>query len=128
MVIDRRTLLLGPAIWLAVMLYILPLLFVYEPALLGREMPGIVSMAGLLLELTFVSVLVAVATQGWLIGPATWPERAIFAAASAAGVIHIATGEPFALLGELGAAALGIALQRRGHHREAPRMEMAARD
>jgi TRAP-type uncharacterized transport system fused permease subunit len=114
------------ASWLAVMLYVLPFLFVYEPALLGREMPGLLGMTALLSELTLVCVLVAIATQGWFIGALTWLERGLFAAAAVAGVLHIATGAPGALVIELAAFALGAALQWRDRRRAASGIGIAA--
>ena len=114
------------ASWLAVMLYILPFLFVYEPALLGREMPGLLGMAALLCELTLVCILVAIATQGWFISALTWLERGLFAAAALAGALHIATGAAVALASEFAALALGTALQWRGRRRTESGIEIAA--
>jgi TRAP transporter 4TM/12TM fusion protein len=105
------------ATWLAVMLYILPFLFVYEPALLGRQTPGLVGMIALLAELTLLCVLVAVATQGWLIHPLSKLERLVFAVAAVAGTFHIAADPSLALAVELAACALGVAMQWRAHRR-----------
>jgi TRAP transporter 4TM/12TM fusion protein len=75
---------------LSVMLYLLPFLFVYEPALLARNMPGFVPMALLLVEVTVISVLVAAASQGFLLRSLGWMERVVLAAAALAGMAHVA--------------------------------------
>jgi len=74
---------------LAVMLYLLPFLFVYRPALLARDMPGFWPMAALLAELTIVCVLVAGATQGYLLRMLRAWERIAVAGAALALMLHI---------------------------------------
>jgi TRAP transporter 4TM/12TM fusion protein len=52
---------------LAAMLYFLPFLFVYQPALLARDMPGLLPMALLLTEAVLVCALVSAASQGFFV-------------------------------------------------------------
>ena len=84
---------------LSVMLYLLPFLFVYEPALLARNMPGIVPMALLLLEVTGVCILVAAASQSYLLRPLGWLERLIVGGAAVAAMAHVSrAGWPYLVL------------------------------
>jgi TRAP transporter 4TM/12TM fusion protein len=74
---------------LSIMLYLLPFLFVYEPALLARNMPGIVPMALLLLEVTVICILVAAASQGFLLRRLGAMERLVLSAAALAAMAHV---------------------------------------
>jgi len=74
---------------LAVMLYILPFLFVYRPALLARDMPGLWQMTLLLGEVTLICVLVAAATQGYLLRALRGWERLAVAGAALALMLHV---------------------------------------
>lgn len=74
---------------LAAMLYLLPFLFVYEPALLARDMPGVWQSAWLLAEVTLICVLVAAATQGFLLRSLAWWERLAIGAAALAAMLHV---------------------------------------
>ena len=79
------------ATWLAVMLYVLPFLFVYEPALLAQNMPDVTRMTLLLLEVSLITVLVSAATQSYFLWRLTVLERGVVAAAAIAGMVHVAT-------------------------------------
>jgi TRAP-type uncharacterized transport system fused permease subunit len=74
---------------LAVMLYVLPFLFVFEPALLARDMPGAAGMALLLAEVTALCVLVAAATQGFLLKRLNAWQRLALGAGALALSLHI---------------------------------------
>jgi len=74
---------------LAVMLYLLPFLFIYEPALLARDMPGVWQSAALLAEVTFICVLVAAATQGFLLRSLARWERILIGASALAAMLHV---------------------------------------
>jgi TRAP transporter 4TM/12TM fusion protein len=74
---------------LAAMLYVLPFLFVYEPALLARNMPGFWQMAVLLGEVSLICVLVAGAAQGYLLVRLRIWKRAAVAAAALALALHV---------------------------------------
>ena len=74
---------------LAVMLYVLPFLFVFEPALLARGMPGFWGMAMLLAEVTAICLLVSAATQGYLAKRLRAWERVALAAAALAISLHV---------------------------------------
>jgi TRAP-type uncharacterized transport system fused permease subunit len=74
---------------LAVMLYVLPFLFVYEPALLARNMPGFWQMAALLAEVSLICILVAAAAQGYLLVRLHIWKRAAVAAAALVLTLHV---------------------------------------
>ena len=74
---------------LSVMLYLLPFLFVYEPALLAHNMPGFVPMTLLLLEVTVICFLVAAASQAYLLRSLNGWERATLWAASVGAMAHV---------------------------------------
>jgi TRAP transporter 4TM/12TM fusion protein len=74
---------------LSVMLYLLPFLFVYEPVLLARNMPGVWQSAALLAEVTLVCILVAAATQGFFVRALAWWERLCIAGVAFAAMVHI---------------------------------------
>jgi TRAP transporter 4TM/12TM fusion protein len=74
---------------LAAMLYLLPFLFVYEPALLARDMPGFWQTAALLAEVTLICVLVAAATQGFLLRALAPWERLVIGGATLAAMLHV---------------------------------------
>jgi len=94
---------------LSVMLYLLPFLFVYEPALLARAMPGWVPMTLLLLEVTVICFLVAAWSQAYLLRGLNRWERAGLAAASLAAMAHVchAGFEYFVIAALLTALVLG---------------------
>lgn len=62
---------------LSLMLYVLPFLFVYEPALIARNMPGLPKMIGILVEVTAVSIFVAAASQRYLLIQTTRLEQCV---------------------------------------------------
>lgn len=99
---------------LSIMLYLLPFLFVYEPALLARNMPGLVPMALLLLEVTAICFLVAASSQGYLLRALGAWERAVLAAASVAAMAHVcgAGTEYLVLAGLLAILVLGRQIAR----------------
>jgi len=74
---------------LAAMLYILPFLFVYQPALLARDMPGFWQSAALLAEVTLICLLVAAATQGFFLRSLAWWERIAIGGAALALMLHV---------------------------------------
>jgi TRAP transporter 4TM/12TM fusion protein len=74
---------------LAAMLYVLPFLFVFEPALLARDVPGPWPMALLLAEVAVICVLVAAATQGYLLTRLRAWERLAVAGAALALCLHV---------------------------------------
>lgn len=74
---------------LAVMLYLLPFLFVYQPALLARDMPDLWQMAVLLAEVAIICVLVAGVTQGYLLRMLGVWERLAVAGAALALMLHV---------------------------------------
>ena len=61
------------------MLYLLPFLFVYEPALLARDMPGVPQMTLLLAEVAVICVLVSAASEGFLLARLGWVSRIVLA-------------------------------------------------
>jgi TRAP-type uncharacterized transport system fused permease subunit len=71
------------------MLYILPFLFVYRPALLARDMPGFWPMAGLLGEVFAICVLVAGAAQGYLLARLSVRKRVAVAGVALALTLHV---------------------------------------
>jgi TRAP-type uncharacterized transport system fused permease subunit len=94
---------------LSVMLYLLPFLFVYEPALLARNMPGLVPMSLLLLEVGVICFLVAASSQAYLLRALKGWERALLAVASVAAMAHVcrAGGEYLVLAGLVTVLVLG---------------------
>ena len=74
---------------LAAMLYVLPFLFVYQPALLARDMPGFWGSAALLAEVTLISLLVPAATQGFFLRSLAWWERIAVGGAAVAAMLHV---------------------------------------
>ena len=74
---------------LSVMLYLLPFLFVYEPALIARNMPGLMPMTLLLVEVTVICFLVAASSQAYLLRALNIWERAALATASLAAMAHV---------------------------------------
>ncbi|MBI3372597.1 MAG: TRAP transporter fused permease subunit [Betaproteobacteria bacterium] len=112
---------------LSAMLYLLPFLFVYEPALLARNMPGLVAMALLLLEVTAICVFVAAATQGYLLRLLGQAERLLFAVAGAAGMAHVARAGTIYLWLAVIFVAAGIGWQIIKYRRERPRLKHPAR-
>jgi len=74
---------------LAVMLYVLPFLFVFEPALLARGMPGFWQMTALLAEVTAICLLVAAATQGFLLKRLNAWERLALAGGALTLSLHV---------------------------------------
>ncbi|TAK81538.1 MAG: TRAP transporter fused permease subunit [Betaproteobacteria bacterium] len=96
---------------LAAMLYLLPFLFVYEPALLARDMPGFWRSAGLLAEVTLICLLVAAATQGFLLRSLAWWERLLIAGAALAAMLHVCGAGAGYLVLSLGLAAASVIWQ-----------------
>jgi TRAP-type uncharacterized transport system fused permease subunit len=96
---------------LAVMLYLLPFLFVYEPALLARDMPGFWASAVLLAEVAMICVLVAAATQGFLLRALTWWERLAIAGAALGAMLHVGGAGKAYLIASLGLAAASLVWQ-----------------
>jgi TRAP transporter 4TM/12TM fusion protein len=74
---------------ISAMLYLLPFLFVYEPALLAREMPGTLQMILLLAEVASICVLVAAASEGYLLARLGALSRIILAAGLAGLMLHV---------------------------------------
>lgn len=74
---------------LSAMLYLMPFLFVYEPALLARNMPGLIGMSALLAECVVVSILVAAATQGYFLVRTTKFQCMALLGASLCLMLHI---------------------------------------
>jgi len=74
---------------LSIMLYLLPFLFVYEPALLARSMPGFVPMTLLLAEVTVICFLVAASSQAYLLRALNRWERVALATASLSAMAHV---------------------------------------
>jgi TRAP transporter 4TM/12TM fusion protein len=74
---------------LAAMLYVLPFLFVYRPALLARDMPGFWPMAALLGEVLVICVLVAGAAQGYLLARLAAWTRVIVAGVALVLTLHV---------------------------------------
>ncbi|MGE0798619.1 MAG: TRAP transporter permease [Lautropia sp.] len=62
---------------LSAMVYLLPFLFIYEPALLARDVPGLAAMTLLLAEVTVITVLVSAGSQGFLAAPLTAVGRSL---------------------------------------------------
>lgn len=89
---------------LSIMLYLLPFLFVYETALLARNMPGVGAMALLLAEAAVICVLVAASSQGFLLRALGWIERLLLGAAALSAMAHVA-GAGIGYLGLAGALA-----------------------
>ena len=74
---------------LAWMLYVLPFLFVYEPALMARDMPDMPIMAAILLEVAAVSILLAAASQRFFLCHTTRIEQCLLYLTSLALSLHI---------------------------------------
>lgn len=74
---------------LSIMLYFLPFLFVYEPALLARNMPGWIPMTLLLAEVAVICILVAAVSQAYLLRGLGAAERWVLAGASLAAMAHV---------------------------------------
>ena len=96
---------------IAVMLYVIPFLFVYQPALLARDMPGPWRSAGLLAEALLICVLLASATQAFLVRRLAWWERVALGAAALGAVLHVCGASTRYLVLALGVAALSLAWQ-----------------
>ncbi len=104
---------------LALMLYLLPFLFVYQPVLLAREFPGLWATAGLLAEVLVISILVSAAAQGYLLQrlAGIWRWAAWLAAGGL--MLHVVgLGSQWLLAG---VAALGVLVWRQGGFSRVPK-------
>lgn len=106
---------------IAVMLYVIPFLFVYQPALLARDMPGPWGSAGVLAEAILICVLLAAATQAFLLRRLAGWERLVVGAAALAAALHVCGASPAYLAFGLALAALALAWQVISPARESPR-------
>ncbi|MEO6269649.1 MAG: TRAP transporter fused permease subunit [Lautropia sp.] len=97
---------------LALMLYVLPFLFVYQPVLLAREFPGVWATAALLAETLVISVLVSAAAQGFLLQRLTGIWRLLAWLAAGGLILHVVGLGPQWLA--TGLAALGMLGWRQG--------------
>lgn len=78
------------------MLYIIPFIFVFEPAMLAQEISSPVHMLVVLFETLIASVFLAAATQGYFLTLLKVTERLVFATVGMALVVHvIVSGEAF---------------------------------
>ena len=96
---------------IAVMLYVIPFLFIYQPALLARDMPGAWAMAGLLAEALLICVLFSAATQAFLLRRLAAWERAVLGAAALAAALHLCGASAGYLVLGLALVALAVAWQ-----------------
>ena len=78
---------------ISTMLYLLPFLFVYEPALLARDVPDAPRMVALLAEVAVICVLVSAAAEGFLLARLGWLLRILLAAGTLGLGLHVATGD-----------------------------------
>ncbi len=92
---------------LSIMLYLIPFLFIYQPALLARNMPGVVGMALLLVEVAAICILVAAATQSFLLTRLGWTQKALLGAAAIGAMAHVC-GAGVAYLALAGVLAAGV--------------------
>ncbi|MGE0313613.1 MAG: TRAP transporter permease [Lautropia sp.] len=91
---------------LAVMLYLLPFLFVYQPALLARHFPGAGAALLLTIEVLAICVLISAAAQGFLLDRLTGLWRLLAWLAAGGFALHVAGLSAGFLLA--GAAALAL--------------------
>jgi TRAP transporter 4TM/12TM fusion protein len=97
---------------IAAMLYFLPFLFVYEPALLASNMPGFGPMAGLLLEVTAICIAVSAASQGFLLAPLGVALRIALWAGALALALHVCGAGLAWLGGGIAMVATVVGIQR----------------
>jgi TRAP-type uncharacterized transport system fused permease subunit len=102
------------------MLYLLPFLFVYQPALLARNMPGVWQSAALLAEVTLICILVAAATQGFLLRSLARWERLVIAGAAFAAMLHVCGAGVVYLLACIGLAVGSVVWQIMSAAAESP--------
>lgn len=103
---------------ISTMLYLLPFLFVYEPALLARDMPGALQMTLLLAEVALICVLVSAASEGFLLARLGWVSRIVLAAGVLGLALHVCKAGPAFLAA--GAALIAVvAAQQLGTMRRA---------
>jgi TRAP transporter 4TM/12TM fusion protein len=109
------------AMRLAASKFILPFMFVLNPALLLVGSPGDIAWAAA--RATLVVIVAVVALQGWGVRQATWPERGLF---GAGGLLLIAPG-PAVNGAALAALAVATALHTLRRRTPGPEMVSQAR-
>ena len=102
---------------ISAMLYLLPFLFAFEPALLAREMPGALQMSFLLAEVAVICVLTSAASEGFLLTRLGWLSRTILAAGVLGLGLHVCkAGDGFLAAGAVlvaGVVAQQVGMLRR---------------